>query len=447
MKCEKTQAHTNLFQYDDYGASGMMTVPNANDSVYYANVFTAETSQWVTSVMVYGSESAYDVSVYTGVLNKKSPISGTLATTEHGTFEKSGYHTILLSTPVFVQAGTTFSIVAKTKGQYVPCEQASHTEWTNADGSTHISDTPFNLELLNRDFAENQSFFSADGTEWKDMYSVSEEKYTYNANGTESATTMKYGNVSLKAITQDAGIVNFSTTNHLLKAGTPIALTTFDNVDIYYSLNGADYVKYETPIVFSGDMTITAYADMPDGLNTSTTMRFQEAEPAISSLLCIDGNQSEYAVVTDEKNTLHCYTNAGTRKISIMPIFKGTMSCNGESISSGDIVDISVLGGMDSIELQVENNGLTATYTLDIEETGDSERDEFAVGDVDKSGTVDAVDASLILIYSAEIGSGAVPDYADTDWKNRADFNRVNNVNASDAALVLAYAAQQGAGN
>ncbi len=446
VESEKTQAHMNLFQHDDYGVSGMMTVPNADDSVYYANLFTTETSQWVTSVMVYGFETDYDVSVYTEVMDKKNPISGTRSTTEHGTFERSGYHTIKLSTPIFVKAGTTFSIVANTKGQYVPCEQASHTEWTNADGATHVSDSVFNMELLNRDFAENQSFFSANGTEWKDMYSIPEETYTYNANGTESATTMKYGNISLKAITQDAGVVNFSTTNSLLKPETPIRLTTFDNVDIYYSLNGADYVKYESPIIFSGDMTITAYADTPDGLNTSTTMRFQEAEPTISSLLCIDGNQSEYAVMTDEKNTLHCYTNTGTRQISIMPIFKGTMSCNGERISSGDIANISVLGGLDSIELQVENNGLTSTYTLIMEETGESELDTFAVGDVDKNGTIDAVDASLILIYSAEIGSGAVPDYADTDWKNRADFNRVNNVNASDAALVLTYAAQQGAG-
>lgn len=444
VESEKAQAHMNLFQHDDYGYSGMMTVSNAEDGAYSANVFTADTSQWLSSVMVYGIQpDDFEISVYTGITDAKNPVSGTLSASKKESFQNMGYHTITLDKPIFVEGGTTFSIVAKTNGNRIPCEQASHTEWNNADGSTNVSDSVFTMELLNRNFAENQSFFSANGTEWTDMYSVPEETYTYSANGTESTTNMKYGNISLKAITQDAGVVNFSETESHIKANTNITLSNLDNADMYYSLNGADYVKYENPIVFYGDMTITAYADTPDGLNTSTTMRFQEAEPLLSSLLCIENGHSEYATTTDEKNVLHYYTDKGTRKISVLPMSDGSISYNGNTIASGEVAEISVEGGIDTVELTVTKDNLTTTYQLIVEEVGE---EEFEIGDVDANGTIDAVDASLILIYCAESGAGEIPSYADESWLKRADFDSSTGINASDASELLIYAAKMGAG-
>ena len=326
-----------------------------------------------------------------------------------------------------------------------------HTEWTNADGIKHISDSIFSRELLNRDFAENQSFYSADGINWKDMYSLPEQVVETTSTSPDdetvitfqSVTTNQYGNVSLKAITQDAGTVNFSVTDDYLKVGTPIELTNYENANIYYSIDDKGFTKYESPIVFSGDMTITAYTETPD---KSVTMHFQEITPMISSLLCTENGHSKYAVMTNEKNVFHYVTNSGTRKISIMPILDGTITCNGETILSGKSVDISVSAGMESFQFEVANEGMTSTYQLIVEESEPSEKDPFQVGDINEDGRVDASDASLILIYAAEMGAGDTPSYASANWKNRADFNRINDINASDASALLTYAAQLGAG-
>ena len=451
IESEKAQANMNLFQYDDYGVSAMMTIPDAEGSAYYSNIFTADTSQWITSIMTVGLQTDYDISVYAGITDPKNPTSGTLSATKQVTFEKMGYHTIPLDTPIFVEKGTTFSIVSKSNGNDIPCECATHTEWTNADGIKHISDSIFSRELLNRDFAENQSFYSADGINWKDMYSLPEQVVETTSNSPDnetvitfqSVTTNQYGNVSLKAITQDAGTVNFSVTDDYLKVGTPIELTNYENANIYYSIDDKGFTKYESPIVFSGDMTITAYTETPD---KSVTMHFQEITPMISSLLCTENGHSKYAVMTDEKNVFHYVTNSGTRKISIMPILDGTITCNGETILSGKSVDISVSAGMESFQFEVANEGMTSTYQLIVEESEPSEKDPFQVGDINEDGRVDASDASLILIYAAEMGAGDTPSYASANWKNRADFNRINDINASDASALLTYAAQLGAG-
>ena len=69
----------------------------------------------------------------------------------------------------------------------------------------------------------------------------------------------------------------------------------------------------------------------------------------------------------------------------------------------------------------------------------------FALGDVNADGIIDAEDATAILIYSAEFGAGEVVQRS-TDWLNRANYNQDGEIDAEDATEILIYSANEGAG-
>ena len=69
----------------------------------------------------------------------------------------------------------------------------------------------------------------------------------------------------------------------------------------------------------------------------------------------------------------------------------------------------------------------------------------LAKGDLSGDGTVNASDASLVLIYAASKGAGVDPGIL-PQQETAADVNADSTVNASDAALILIYAAVEGAG-
>ena len=65
------------------------------------------------------------------------------------------------------------------------------------------------------------------------------------------------------------------------------------------------------------------------------------------------------------------------------------------------------------------------------------------LGDVDNSGEVDSVDASLVLVAAAALGLDQ-PSGLDAEAEKRADVDGNGNVNSVDASIILAYAAAQG---
>lgn len=68
------------------------------------------------------------------------------------------------------------------------------------------------------------------------------------------------------------------------------------------------------------------------------------------------------------------------------------------------------------------------------------------LGDCTGDEAINASDASLILVTSAQIGTGDSSDLTEAQIK-AADVNGDGTVNAADAAVVLIYAAEVGAGN
>ncbi len=68
------------------------------------------------------------------------------------------------------------------------------------------------------------------------------------------------------------------------------------------------------------------------------------------------------------------------------------------------------------------------------------------LGDVNLDGTVDASDASDVLIYAAALGSGDASDEKDAQWFGRADLNHDGSLSADDASELLQIAAKLGSG-
>ena len=120
----------------------------------YANVFTAKANESkaenieAVSFEDYSSAGCkYNISIYTNLTNVSDPESGTLECTQSGQTTFDGAYTIKLNNPVYVEDGTTFSVVV---------ELISSTN----NGPYMVSDTTYNGSWFSCESAalENQSY-------------------------------------------------------------------------------------------------------------------------------------------------------------------------------------------------------------------------------------------------------------------------------------------------
>ena len=109
--------YDNNYQYDGSGAYASNTI-NSGGSI--ANVFTADGNPYVgekleaVSFTIASSVNVdYSIQVYTNLLDKNNPTSGTKAMSypTEGKTKYPGYYTVTLNEPVNLLAGETFSVV------------------------------------------------------------------------------------------------------------------------------------------------------------------------------------------------------------------------------------------------------------------------------------------------------------------------------------------------
>ncbi|MGN0611662.1 MAG: fibronectin type III domain-containing protein [Ruminiclostridium sp.] len=132
---------------------------SGSDTIYSANIFTAQEDQIITGAAFYTQQgSTVEVSVYKGV-TASNPTSGTKMTSKTVNAGYGGYISCTFDDEVQVSKGDTFSIVIKN---------------TYSGGSAYIyiergSDRLGYTRTV--EVAEGQSFYSQYGTSWKDCYS------------------------------------------------------------------------------------------------------------------------------------------------------------------------------------------------------------------------------------------------------------------------------------
>lgn len=456
-----------LYLHDHCGQWTTYAVADTNDDTnsFAANVFTAEEDGCITSAMFYTGEmgDAWTVRVYTGIQDAEDPESGVLCASVSGTSQFTGYHTAELPEPVILQTGETFSIVVEYVGEpgfHIGCEVYEQTVYEYSDGTAEVNTSAVSEEMMMKDFGPGESFIRLPDGEWQDMYDIGsyemEQEFTAPDGWTPEdgayPVSARYsgmcGNVCVRAVVQPLDAVAFSTYNDLERGGT-VTLSNAAGYPVYYTVNGGNAMRYTQPLVFDGmPMEVTAYADVPGRERQMYSCTYDQKSALLSGLVTAPGDKA-----ADRKNarfteqlpgiyTVFCESVPGAETVTLIPSAMGDIMVNGEIIPSAGVYSWHVEEGKAAKLLMTvsDENQLTAEYKILYSDTADAP----LCGDVDGNGTVDAVDASLILRYAAIAGTGGDTSAYDEEWLFRADFSFDGEINAVDASQILYYAALEG---
>ena len=240
----------------------------------------------------------------------------------------TGYQTVQLDTPVTAEAGKPFSVVVKYSGSvgyHIPCEFAY--QYNPNYGKIKVPDVSRGMsdEMILRDFHPQESFVSADGAKWQDVYGMGAAIDSYS-----KAMT---GNVCIKAIGVSAGAVLFSDYHDTLPAGTQLSLSATDGGQIYYSVNGGEFAPYTQPIAYQGgDLTVSAYTQE----DNVTSRSYRQQQAGLTSLLLKSASSSKYADLASGKEIpFYLSSYDELQGAQILPIGRGTIRVNGETVPSG----------------------------------------------------------------------------------------------------------------
>lgn len=173
---EKAREGENVYQYDDLGCVGWYSldtlfpsVGGAKDVQYFANIFTAKSSDSIDAVAFYVADEriSYEISVYTGC-SGDSPVSGRLAWTGAADSLVPGYNTVTLDDPAEVAAGTKFSVVVRA---------------VSPGGDCTIATIPTEYAIGNYENATSnpgEGWFSVDGVNFYDAKEIGESEEAYS---------------------------------------------------------------------------------------------------------------------------------------------------------------------------------------------------------------------------------------------------------------------------
>ncbi|MDI6828928.1 MAG: lectin like domain-containing protein, partial [Armatimonadota bacterium] len=168
---QSTTNYKQVYQYDPLG--WVSSLGYGNPTAWFANVFTATTSDYLAAVSFYvaSPNSSYEIYVYlnptSGPINPNGPVASKV-----GTIANAGYQTVVLNSPVQLTIGQKFSVVVKltTPGYNWPIP----------------FEYPFSGYSSAAEANPGESYISSNGTSWRDI-----------------TTNYANANVCLKAFTID----------------------------------------------------------------------------------------------------------------------------------------------------------------------------------------------------------------------------------------------------
>lgn len=270
-----------------------------NEGSYMANVFSNDSYDIqleAISTYINVPDTEYEITVYTNLTDKSNPVSGTPSKVTKGMQALTGYFNIPLDDYVLVESDTDFSVVVKMYSENSPYVIPIETSLSVTDDSTGEiaslgSFTTY--EGIKFYTGENESFYSNNGKEWQDVFG---EEYIYTDEeeemilaeleeelydgiepddtvGLENAaaavevyreifasgtTSVVMGNISLKALGNLVGAVDFSHDSGIVPDGTEIELSAKNGADIYYCTNDSELMPYTEPIEINEFITIYA---------------------------------------------------------------------------------------------------------------------------------------------------------------------------------------------
>ena len=174
------------YQYD--GGVGLSTYSVANA----ANVYTANSAETLKAVGFYTEDVQYTCTIKIYKNCTGNPVSGTLVSTQTATEPYAGFHTVVLDTPVDLNAGDTYSVVVyqttSSGTPKVPIDISFSWNWLTGVSSAKTG----------------QSFISSSGSYWQDVsasgYNCRIKAYT-DKRDTTTPADVKVSRITLSAST------------------------------------------------------------------------------------------------------------------------------------------------------------------------------------------------------------------------------------------------------
>ncbi len=249
------------YQYD--GGVGMSTYSVANA----ANVYTANSAETLKAVGFYTEDVQYTCTIKIYKNCTGNPVSGTLVSTQTATEPYAGFHTVVLDTPVDLNAGDTYSVVVyqttSSGTPKVPIDVSFSWNWLTGVSSAKTG----------------QSFISSSGSYWQDVsasgYNCRIKAYT-DKRDTTTPADVKVSRITLSASTGLA--LTKGQTQKLTATVAPANATnqavtwkTSDKNVATVSVNGL------VTAIGGGDATITCTAK--DGSNVKATCKVMVTVP------------------------------------------------------------------------------------------------------------------------------------------------------------------------
>ena len=324
IELEEKDNYKKNYQYDTLGWVYSI-VPDQKGgetkSGTAANIFKAESDELLEAVSFYTTDggSEYTISVYAGG-KKGSPESGTLLTTQEGAEAFAGYHTIELDEPVKLTKNKYFSIVVTLTNPEFPCA-------IPVEMRTYYSEDP--PEYMGNG---GESYILSEG-KWKDVAGTVDDYYITNV-------CIKGFTNPLPESGSTAGSVRTSEKEGPVKDGTEVELISYGSDEIYYSLDGENYVPYEGPVSLSlpeKDDSVTLYAyGVKDGKKGNLTEKtYTKAYAQLTDLGVKPGWISEH-FETDTNKPKNIFLDTVEEELSIMAQSSDEIYLEGKKVRSGE---------------------------------------------------------------------------------------------------------------
>ena len=393
------------YHYDTFVPSQLLSAHNdteENNSSYMANIFTAESDMQIEAIATYfqNSGTEYNVTIYTGLTDESDPSSGTPSEVTSGYDTLTGYRTIKLSESVPVKSGEKFGVVVEMLCNdnpfVIPVESSLFVEDSKTGEITDINKYS-SMEQIEKYTGENESFYSADGKNWSDIYSG---KYTYSEERKNMILEMlkeeiyagipeedeeamekadelynsyeelfasgdlceTFGNISLKAFGSPSGTVKFSHIAGAVPENESVSLSA--DKDIFISVNGDKYIPYTEPIKITEETKISAYTD-PLQITEKTYI----PEKAVLNDLCYRAYDSGYRKaerISDNEYVIN--VSSYDYAIKLYPVTGAEVTMDGKKIPNAEYTDIiTLMYGEQTVTFELEQeNKLPNTVTVKI---------------------------------------------------------------------------------
>lgn len=249
------------YQYD--GGVGLSTYSVANA----ANVYTANSAETLKAVGFYTEDVQYTCTIKIYKNCTRNPVSGTLVSTQTATEPYAGFHTVVLDTPVDLNAGDTYSVVVyqttSSGTPKVPIDVSFSWNWLTGVSSAKTG----------------QSFISSSGSYWQD---VSASGYNCRIKAyTDKRDTTTPADVKVSRITLSASTGLTLTKGQTQKLTATVAPANATNKTVTWKTSDKNVATVSenglVTAVGGGDATITCTAQ--DGSGVKATCKVTVTVP------------------------------------------------------------------------------------------------------------------------------------------------------------------------